>query len=142
MAFEIVGVDKLARQLKELGEVAGGRALRSALFTASLPVLREIQAAAPVGTQEHRTKKGRLVAPGFLRRNIRRKAILSRDKTTATVLVGPSNEAFYAQFLEKGTSTITARPFIEPAFARSAQAATDRFIRELRALIKRASETS
>ena len=87
---QLIGFEDLVRKLNELGAAVGGRVLRSALMTASLPALRSIQAAAPVGTKAHRTYKGRLVAPGFLKRNIRRKSLLARDKSRAIVLIGPA----------------------------------------------------
>lgn len=135
---QLEGFADLSRKLSELGAATGGKALRSALFTASLPALRSIQAAAPVGTKAHRTYKGRLVAPGFLKRNIRRKSLLSRNKEFAIVLIGPAQEAFYSQFIEKGKKGYSAHPFIEPAFASSQDAVLQRFKERLTVLIDKA----
>lgn len=137
--MKIEGFDKLERQLMELGAKVGGRTLRSALMTASLPALRSIQSAAPVGSLAHRTYRGRLVAPGFLGRNIRRKSILSRDKSRATVLIGPASEAFYASFLEFGTSKMSAQPFMERAFRQSQDQVLQRFKDRLKVLIEKNS---
>lgn len=133
----IDGVEKLAAQLKELGAQAGGKTLRAAALSASLPALKAIQAAAPVGDVAHRTYKGRLVAPGFLRRNIRRKALLHTDRSKAIVLIGPAQEAFYAEFLEKGTLKMSAQPFMEQGFDASKQDVVDRLMTALRRGIDR-----
>lgn len=138
MANDVEGLASLSRKLSELGDAAAGKALRSALMTASLPALRNIQAAAPVGSKAHRTYKGRIVAPGFLRRNIRRKSLLAKDKSRAIVLIGPAQEAFYAQFIERGKKGYAPHPFMEQAFESSQHAVLDRFKARLAELIDRA----
>lgn len=138
MAEQIQGLRELSRKLSELGATTGGKVLRSAVMTASLPALRSIQAAAPVGTKAHRTYRGRIVAPGFLRRNIRRKSLLARDKTRAIVLIGPASEAFYAQFIERGKRGYSPHPFIERAFAASRTAMIDRLKERLAVMIEKA----
>ena len=62
---QLIGFEDLSRKLNELGAAVGGRVLRSALMTSSLPALRSIQAAAPVGTKAHRTYKGRIGGAGI-----------------------------------------------------------------------------
>lgn len=138
MGNEVEGLADLSRKLNELGATAGGKALRSALMTASLPALRNIQAAAPVGTKSHRTYKGRIVAPGFLRRNIRRKSLLAKDRSRAIVIIGPAQEAFYAQFIERGKRGYAPHPFMEYAFALSQSAVLTRFKARLAELIEKA----
>lgn len=129
---EIQGLADLSAKLSALGKAAGGQALRSSAMTATLPALNAIKARAPVGTRMHRTYKGRLVAPGFLARNIGRKSFLSRDRTYASVIIGPKSEAFYARFLEFGTSKIPRRPFLEPAFRSQIANMTNRLRAQLK----------
>lgn len=136
---KLEGFDDLSHKLKELGAQVGGKTLRAALFAASLPALRSIQAAAPVGSKAHRTYRGRLVSPGFLKRNIRRKSTLSRDKSVAKVLIGPASEAFYAQFLEFGTSHMASQPFMERAFRSSQDQVINRLRDRLGVLIEKAA---
>ena len=136
---QLEGFADLQRQLTALGAAAGGRVLRSALMSASLPALRNIQAAAPTGSKAHRTYMGRLVAPGFLKRNIRRKSLLSRDRSHARVLIGPASEAFYAQFIEFGKAGYSASPFIIPAFRNSQDQMIAKLRDRLGILIQRAA---
>lgn len=130
---QLEGFAELSAQLKELGEKAGGRVLRAAVTSAALPALNAIKAAAPVGDRVHKTFKGRLVAPGFLSRNLRRKTLKTQDTGRAIVLIGPLSEAFYAKFLEAGTTKMSARPFMEPMF----DAANPAMIARLREQLKK-----
>jgi HK97 gp10 family phage protein len=131
------GFKELNDKLVALGKDASGRELRNALFQASLPALQAIRAAAPVGTVAHKTYMGRLVAPGFLSRNIRRKSMLRTQNARAMVLIGPADEAFYAQFLERGTAKMSARPFMEAAFRRAQAQVIARFGERLERQIQR-----
>lgn len=148
------GFAELQRQLKRMSAAVGGKALRSAGVSAMLPALRAAQASAPSGDPPYgpygaraafdpyprTTHKGRKVAPGFTARNVARKSKLSRDKSFVKVMLGVRPEAFAAvQFVELGTSTRGARPWLEPAFRRSIPAVDRRFRARLAALIKKAA---
>ena len=146
MASELQGFEDLTRKLKRLGKSLGGKTLRQASMSATLPVLQTARANAPVGdlvytydygTHEpypKRTHKGRLVGPGFGARSLARKSLISPDATRVTVLIGPRPEAFYmTQFVELGTSRQEPQPFLEPAL-RSNQSAV---ISRLRTILKR-----
>lgn len=142
---KIEGYDKLAKQLAALGKAGGGAALRASANAAMLPALQAARAAIPVadppyhvgagvrrnadGTTTYRTgavrtidpfpmktNRGRLVTPGFAKRSLRRKTVLSADKTKATAMVGVLSEAFYVMFIEFGTRFIPKRPWLEPSF--------------------------
>lgn len=115
---EIVGLRELQKQLAELGALDGGKVLRSATLLATTPVLRAARAKIPVNDRDYlaETYTGRKVSPGFAKRNIARKVILSRDKTRAVALVGVKPEAYYAvQFVELGTSRQPKQPWLAPA---------------------------
>ena len=117
MSAELKGYRELSKQLQALGAAVGGKTLRSATLLATTPVMREARRRIPVGVDAHKTYKGRVVAPGFAKRSIARKAFLSRDKSTAYCIVGVKPEAYYAlQFVEMGTSKQSAQPWLEPAF--------------------------
>lgn len=86
---------------------------------AMLPTLRAAQSNAPLGTRAHKTHKGRLVAPGFARRSLRRVSKMSRDKQKVTVRIGVRGEAFYAvNFVELGVPgrSIPPKPWLVPAY--------------------------
>lgn len=136
---EVQGLRELSKKLSELGPAVGGKYLRSAAMSATLPVLREAQARAPVNDRDYlkKTYKGRYVSPGFLKRNIARKSRLSRDKRFAYVYIGPRPEAFYGtQFVELGTSKMAKNPWLEPAF----RAKKDEVTRRLGEVLKRKIE--
>ncbi len=117
--FKIQGARELDKVLQKLPRKMGEKALRSALMSASKPMLDEMKRRAPVRgsglAKRFRVgaKKGRL--PGFLRASIRRRAIKSKDRLAVTVLVG-AFRVFYAQMVEFGTKHSPARPFVRPAF--------------------------
>lgn len=108
MPNELEGVSALSRQLAELGGRMGKKALRSATFKATTPVIREMKSKAPRGTEAHRTYKGRLVAPGFLSRSVRRRTKVRGGKVQ--VFIGVRREAFYGvAFLDEGISVSSRR---------------------------------
>ena len=117
MPERVEGLKDLSRKLAELGENAGGKALRNATAAAMRPVAKAAKKNAPVGTTWHTTYKGRRVPPGFLKQSVRMRSRISRDRKTARAVVGVKGEAFYGvQFVELGTSRQPRQPWLEPAF--------------------------
>ena len=150
MASELKGFEELHRKLAKLGPAIGGKVLRSAAMTATLPALKMARARAPQGEIVYSypygerepypksTHKGRLVGPGFGARSLARKSIISPDKTRVTVLIGPRPEAFYmTQFVELGTSRQAAQPFLEPSFRAMRGMMIDRLRSQLRLKIEK-----
>lgn len=120
MSQDIEGLKKLLRQLKTLTRSDGGKALRRSARAAIQEPLQRARAAIPVGVDEHRTYKGRIVQPGFAKRSIRAIVTVSRDKKKVEAILGVKAEAFYAvQFVELGTTKTPARPWLRPAFQSS-----------------------
>jgi len=108
MTEQVKGLKDLERKLNKLQHNVRGKALRNATNQAMLPVLRSARTYAPVGTEPHKTYKGRWVFPGHLQRSVRRRSRLSRDKNAAYSMVGVKPEAFYGvQFVEIGTKYIS-----------------------------------
>lgn len=137
MANEIEGLRELSEKLNELGVTLGGKALRQGTMLATTPAFREIKAGAPVGTRAHKTYKGRLVAPGYLKRSIKRKSYLNKRRGSALVRIGVDPEAFYGvQFVELGTKKMDARPFVLEAFKRNRKAMESRLSAMLAKKIK------
>ena len=98
----VKGLRELEKKLAKLGQQNAGKALRQAAMNATTPGLKAAKREAPIGKQMHRTYKGRLVAPGFLRRSIVRRS--SYRNGWARVIVGVRKEAFYGVlFVEEGT---------------------------------------
>jgi HK97 gp10 family phage protein len=107
MSKELAGVNELLKQLDTLDAKLQAKAIRSAAMQATTSTLREMKAKAPVGNESHRTYKGRLVAPGFLRRNIKR-ASRVRDGKVA-VSIGVAKEAWYGLLIDTGPHKISMR---------------------------------
>lgn len=136
----VSGLAQLSKQLDQLEDAAQGKALRSAALSASLPTFRAAQAMIPKGRVPHKTYKGRLVAPGFASRNVRRVSKLSRGGGSVSVRIGVRREAFYAvQFLELGTSKMAAQPWLVPAYNATYRTVTSRFAVQLEKRIKKAA---
>ena len=143
---EIEGFRELQKKLSKLGPAVGGKILRSAALTATLPAVRAAKAAIPVGSPPYesgnpypvRTYKGRLRTPGFAKRNIARKSTISRDKRAVRVALGVKPEAFYAtQFIELGTSRTPKRPWLEPSWRRNQRQVLARFAQQLKKKIEK-----
>ena len=141
-SFEVEGADDLRKKLSNLGDAASGRVIRSAANFAMTPVLKEARRNAPKGTRPHKTYKGRVVAPGFLRRNIVKKTKLSRDKSRAFASVSARGEAWYGRLIEtgytaKGGREMPARPWLRPAMLNNKGLVFDRYKSKLRERIKK-----
>lgn len=118
------GFDELDKLFKEAGAAVSGKALRQSVGFAVTPIVKEARANAPQGAEAHRTYKGRMVAPGFLSRNIGKKTFLSKGKNFASASVQPAGEAWYGKLF---SSTVT-RPFKTKSGTRSFP--TDDFLAE------------
>lgn len=169
---KIEGYEDLSKKLSALGASAGGQALRSSAMAAMLPALKAAQAAIPVADPPYhegsgvrhnadgsvsynrsgtvrtvdpypkKTFLGRLVTPGFAKRSLRRRAALSRDKTTVTVLLGVLAEAYYVvRFIELGTRYIAKRPWLEPSFHGASSEVGETLAQKLRQRLDNAAET-
>ncbi|MEC0664484.1 HK97 gp10 family phage protein [Priestia flexa] len=98
MSMNMVGMKNLMNELKKL-ETLGDRIAEKALQAGAKILQREIIKRTPERT-------------GNLAENI----IVSKV-VQGYIDIGPDfKNAFYARFLEYGTSTMDAQPFIEPAF--------------------------
>lgn len=150
MTEEVIGMRELQLKLAKLGPAAGGKALRNSAASAMLPALRAAKSRAPVGTEPHKTYKGETVFPGHTSRSVRRRSVLSRDKTTAWAQVGVKSDAFYSlQFIERGwragpegsqnRTRQAPRPWLEPAFDSTQQQILRRLKERLKKQIDKAA---
>ncbi len=142
MANELTGAQQLSRQLQKMGAEMGGKALRSAAMSSMLPVLKTAISNAPINDRDYKkvSHKGNPLFPGYLKRNIARKGILSRDKRFVRVMVGPKPEAFYGTaFVELGTSKIPAQPWLEPALRSNKDLVVKKLRERLKKIIEKAT---
>jgi len=114
VADPVRGWKELDRKLAALGDAQQVRKiLRSSAGTAVTPVVQSARRNVPRGTRAHKTYKGRLVAPGFASRSIKKRVKIVGGSIVA--YVGVRKEAFYALFFEGGTQYMRAQPWLEPA---------------------------
>lgn len=119
--FKIEGAAEIERLLKALPDQVARKVLNSAGRTGANVLKKEIESRAPIlkgpaRVVKYRGKK-RIIAPGVLKKNITVR--LNKEKTTTTGKVSfwitTTRRAWYAHFLEWGTSKMSAQPFFRPA---------------------------
>ena len=110
MASELEGVKELLAKLNRLDARTVAKAQRSILFKATTPVVRQMKAQVPVGTEAHRTYKGRLVAPGFTKRSIKRLTGTKHlNRGLLSIAIGVRAEGWYSFLYDQGPYTIAKR---------------------------------
>jgi HK97 gp10 family phage protein len=135
----VEGLKDLSKQLNSLGTKLAVKQLKSATMLGTSPALRKIKAAAPVGKKEHKTYTGRLVAPAFLKRSIKRKSKFNKKTGMAETVIGVKKEAYYGvQFLDEGTKYITARHWFAKVFERMRPVMVSEFKKRLKQKINEA----
>ena len=134
----ITGLDDLSRKLSKLKVATAQKALRSATMTSTLPAIKKMKMSVPVGKITRRTYKGRLVAPGFTKRSIRRISRIKGGK--AFVLIGVRREAFTGiQFVDPGTKKMRAMPWFVKNFENSRNEMESRFSKFMKKRIEKAT---
>lgn len=133
--LHLQGFAELTRKLRELGGLEDGKAIRASVRAGMGPALKEARSRAPVAPEGYygRSYKGRLITSGFLKRNLKIAAFISKDKQAATAMLGPIKEAYYGtQFVERGTRYQKAQPWLAPSLAASSQQGLDALANSLR----------
>lgn len=99
---KIEGLEELQRKLGRLPDAVSNPVLREAVADGAEIVRAEAETRAPVGPTG-RLKRGMttLVSAG--------------TPEVAQARVGPSADAFYGMWVEKGTKKMAAQPFLRPA---------------------------
>jgi len=137
----VLGIDELNKDFQRLDAAVGAKFMRSAAGYAFTPVLSSIKAQAPVSKKAHKTYKGRVVAPGFLKRSLKKVTRKSRDNSRAYAFVWAEKEAFYGfQFVVPGTKYIRGNNFAQRGFDAAESQAVQRFSIKLKERIDKAAE--
>lgn len=156
--LNVSGLSELRAALRELPQRVARNVLRGAVNAGATVIRKEVQARAPVYTGS--VAEGH-PPPGTLKRAIYQKQIRELSSLTNQVFfVGvrhgkkyqkqgkkgdKSQDAYYWRFVEFGTSKMSARPFMRPAFeVKKVEAVeaikhylTERIAREVAALPKK-----
>lgn len=108
-SIELQGVDQMLAELRRRLGNASGRLESRALRAAGEPMAEDMRNR--VKMSERQYKSGR-----HMKEDIRVSRVVRREGRKY-VLIGPTKKTNWrAHFLEFGTSQMSARPFIEPAF--------------------------
>lgn len=134
----VAGLKELQQALKALPDRIAKNVLRGSVGAGAAVIRKEVQQRAPVYTGE--VSAGH-PPPGTLKRAVYQKQIRELSTLTKqTFFVGVrkgkkyqkqgkrgnlSQDAFYASWVEFGTSKMAARPFMRPAFEAKKSAAVD-----------------
>jgi HK97 gp10 family phage protein len=138
MTSQTDGFAELSKKLSRLADGMDLKVIRRAARSAMLPVVKEAERRIPKSDEPHNTYRGRLVAPGFASRNIKRVAKVNKRRGVVEVKVGVASEAFYAaQFQERGTKYQPAQPWLEPALEAKQDEVVDRFKAQLKKIIEK-----
>jgi HK97 gp10 family phage protein len=114
------GHEELNRALRAIGDRASGIVLQRAAEEGAKEIQKEAERNAPRES-------------GQLEENIVARVIPRGQKVgRARADVGPTKRAFYAAFVERGTSRMPAQPWLRPAFEASISNATEAVGRALR----------
>ena len=100
MSQHVIGVDIIKRKITAIDRSIEPKFIAQAIRAAMAPVQRQAKKNAPQGTETHKTYTGRLVAPGFLKRNIRIKRIKKRRSDVIAYSLAARGDAFYGKILE------------------------------------------
>lgn len=108
--IELTGVDEILNKLQQIGTNIS-RLENKALKNAAEPVLEDAKVTNAFNDRSGRLRKGLKIS------NIKNKEGMKY------VLVGvdrsDNSKIFYGKFLEFGTSKISARPFLQPAYEKN-----------------------
>ena len=130
----VVGVDELIRKMHNIAEAVKPKIVAQSLRAAMVPMLKDARANAPTGKRAHKTYKGRLVAPGFLKRNIGLKKLRRRDKSIQAYGLWAQKEGFYGGFVEQGIageSSTTPNPWLGKAYSKNIDGVQSKFLQEM-----------
>jgi len=98
----IDGVEEIQRKLRGVAKQVNG-ILKTTVRAGAVPFIKEARATAPRGKT------------GFLRRSIGHEFKVDRPYHVE-LIVGPSRQAYYGLFIERGTVKMSEQAFLGPAF--------------------------
>lgn len=144
ITVKIEGLKELDQALGKLKEDLRGKALYSALHFAVNPMLKEAKAKAAQAPEPHEMEYGGgtvTVKPGLLKSSLKKRRLTRREHAQGNysaavgIVISKKNPQKlyprYWHFLERGTSKMSATPFLRPAFDHNKDEAVHRFKKKL-----------
>lgn len=133
MMAKVEGLKEVLRELKKVPKKVRGKTLDSAVRAGSKKTVQAAQRLVPTGQK----KPGRGVpnwSPGNLRRAIkaRKDSALSTAEHSHFNIGYLRKQAYYGGFVELGTSTMPAKPYLRPALTQTEREATKEIAKVLR----------
>jgi HK97 gp10 family phage protein len=133
--INITGLDKIEAALENMPIRASRQIMRTGLKFATFIWQREMESRVRQGWHHAKGKNAQRQF-GFIANHVETKVTVKSD-LEGTAGVGPAKSAFWAKFLEFGTSKAPAYPFIRAAFESRKQDVLDEFIIETKAALER-----
>lgn len=130
MAGFVRGFDELERNLRALGPEVATRIGNTATRKAAKVMESAFKGAAPDGTRGEGEKVGGRTHHK-IKNSLKVKKGRSKGGPDATVYVVHTGAAFHSLFIEKGTSKMTAKPWMGDAFGANVQTALNAIAKEL-----------
>ena len=144
---EVLGLDELEHKLAELDNQLAGKAIYGALNYALTPVVKEAKQRARKAKEPHAmvinaNNRKVEIQPGLLASAVKKRRVPKSEMTgefatgaAMGVYIGTgTKQKFYPQywpFIERGTSTQPATPFIRPSFDNNVDLMLSRFSEKL-----------
>ncbi len=151
---EVLGLEEMERKLGLLENKLAGKAIYGALGYALTPVVKDAKKFASKAKEPHTVvySNGKKieVKPGLLRSAIKKRRVPKSEMkgefaqgAAMGMYIGTGRNKVYPNywhFIERGTSTQPATPFIRPAFDNNVQLMIERFSEKLNENIDKYSE--
>ncbi len=138
--IKLHGAKELEAVLKQFPDYIAKKIATGALNAGAEVIKKAAIQNAPIGDQVHKDKKGNQILPGTLKKSIRKWKL--KGENTVNVGVGLPNKtrAWYGSLVEFGTSKMSARPWLRPAFDNNVSQALDVVGKKLGDGIERAAK--
>jgi len=132
----ITGLDDALEKLRTLPENLAKKGLKKALVAGAEPIrngmINRVRRGWHVWRNGNGEGKGRSRDFGFTADHIGVTVQIHGDNLSGAARVGPVKKAFWAMFLEFGTSKMRALPFVRPSFDENKERAVNAFVDSLR----------
>ena len=135
--IRIDGMKELQRKIAEIQNETSPALTAASLRAALKPMQEAAISNAPLGDKAHRSYKGRLLSPGFLKRNIKLKKI--KGKNVGYTLAA-RDEAFYGRIIEYGFKGVPGNEWLGGAYEDTKDQVMNNFLVEVSKRLVRASK--